>query len=78
MACPCGKLQVSVELEDVDFAVKAFFSLMATLSVHDDVRVASLCTVMLVFQQFRVHGRFEPLWFKYGRVVPEHPTFPFI
>lgn len=50
----CGQLQVSVKLEGVIFGAKTKFF---PARVHGDVELASLWTVMLVLQQFTVHGR---------------------
>lgn len=37
--------------------------LVCTLVVHGDIKLDSRLTVMQMFQQFVVHGRFTPRWF---------------
>lgn len=75
LAYPCGQLQIPVELESVDFGAGAAF-LISILSGNEDVKLISLRTVMLVFQQFPVHSMLEPCWFL--GFFSEHPTFYFI
>lgn len=49
LACPHGQRYISVESEGADFCTEASF-LVGTLSVHGDMKLASLWIVMLVFQ----------------------------
>lgn len=62
LACPCEHLQISVKVEVSDFGAGASF-LVRMLSVHKDIEPPSLCTLMLVFQQFPVHCSLEPCCF---------------
>lgn len=60
LACPCGQLQISLELGGVGFGAGASF-LVRTLSVHGDFKLSSLWRVTVVFQEFLVHGRLVQL-----------------
>lgn len=55
MAHSCGQLQFSDELENVDFEAQVSFY----LSGNEDVKLASLCTVMLVIREFTFHARLD-------------------
>lgn len=46
LVCPCGQLQILVQLEGVDFG--------AGDSVHHNRKLTSLSTVILLFQHFQV------------------------
>lgn len=55
------EMQISVKLESSDFGLRAYF--LVVVSGHDNVKPSLLWRLMLVFQQFLVNGRLEPLWF---------------
>lgn len=60
-ALPHGQLQISVELQGVDFGAGASF-LVTTFTLRGNIKLVSMCTVMFVFQHFPVNGRLGP-WY---------------